>query len=829
VRTEPPRCRGCFCHVASIPRGLRVRAKNSKTHSVFAARRNDTVPTNVASYAILVRQRSKDGLSIECVDFFCLEILLVGASHKKRERETRHEDITLRPLFLSLKAIASTPHQRQPSGLKRFTRELVTAMSAYARSALLPPARSNKKSKPSTNYKNAAFRAPLRNLPPLGQIQKDHSRNNLRNGDGLSQPSSEGSSMQSQPRGLPSDGNGTRQYQSYGSSIISAHSNAPIQECVYSNEPFSQLTMPEFSQHSSAKSISHDSIVNHPELHQRSQTSSASGTSASSNRFSYLQRGFANINASSSSRAPSVSSSQSSAGQSLQAPHLNYRANLQAQALQSRKTTRPWMIGLSDKTFFMSKPTSLRTNGFNAEPTPFRKEPEIDGDGGLSMSSRWSADHTIKLQQENASTVQERESSEAKCKSLITHHFKPVILDNHESSPSSEVIAPQGDGMAALNEKQRELEKLASEIDTKMQAFNEKGTDELAKKQRELEKLASELDIKMRTFNEKSNEELARSIELRNRLEEQSNDALQRVYEASIEAVETINGARQSGVDALTNLVADARDAAAQMKRKLLEEVMQATKKLVPSLFEKKAVTSASDPHYGAEPSYQEHNEVGSQSSSGQSREISVPPIVQTTYRSTRTLGHNDSATNRVASKVTAPSSKRAGTAETPARQSKRLKTKAMTHQSPKVTTPVRNSKAFCVTPSARSASQVAPPVRITFSRGTSIKKSIEKVDSTPSKNIARTTMSAKHVLSRRRKKPRVSSLEEEVQLSWTVSESDSSSSTSLSQASSRFYVSPPTKTLPTVGRTARRRMYGKQRRTIETSFVDEFSFLGSV
>jgi hypothetical protein len=71
--------------------------------------------------------------------------------------------------------------------------------------------------------------------------------------------------------------------------------------------------------------------------------------------------------------------------------------------------------------------------------------------------------------------------------------------------------------------------------------------------------------------------------------------------------------------------------------------------------------------------------------------------------------------------------------------------------------------------------------------------------------------------------------LEEEVQLSWTVSESDSSSSTSLSQVSSSIYVSPPTKTLPTVGRTARRRMYGKQRRIIETSFVDEFSFLGSV
>jgi hypothetical protein len=489
------------------------------------------------------------------------------------------------------------------------------------------------------------------------------------------------------------------------------------------------------------------------------------------------------------------------------------------------------MIGLSDKTFFMSKPTSLRTNGFNAEPTPFRKEPEIDGDGGLSMSSRWSADHTIKLQQENASTVQERESSEAKCKSLITHHFKPVILDNHESSPSSEVIAPQGDGMAALNEKQRELEKLASEIDTKMRAFNEKGTDELVKKQRELEKLASELDIKMQTFNEKCKEEFARSVELRNRLEEQSNDALQRVYEASIEAVETINGARQSGVDALTNLVADARDAAAQVKRKLLEEVMQATKRLVPSLFEKKSVASTSDPHYGAVSSYQDHNDTGSQSTCSQSREISVPPIVQMAYFLTRTLGHNEYAMNRNASKVTVSSSKRAGTAETTARQSKRLKTKATTHQSPKVMTPVRNSKTFCVTPSARSASQVAPPVSITFSRCASIKKSIEKADSTPSKKVARTTISAKHVVSRGTKKPRTSSSsssEEEEQLSWTVSQSDSSSSTSLCQDSG-IYVSPPTKTVPTAGRTARRRMYGKQRRPVQTSLVDDFSFLDSV
>ena len=487
------------------------------------------------------------------------------------------------------------------------------------------------------------------------------------------------------------------------------------------------------------------------------------------------------------------------------------------------------MTGLSNKTSFVSNPTSLRTNRFVPEPTFFRKESEVDGNDGLDMPSRRSADPALKLQQENASIVQDRECSEMTSKSLITSDIKPVNLDKLEYSPKSDVNALQGDSMNFLDEKRRELEKLACEIDAKMLAFNETGKDELAKKQRELEKLASELDIKMRTFNEKSNEELAKSVELRRRLEEQSNDALRRVHEASIEAIETINRARQSGVDALANLVDDARDAAAQVKRKVLKEVMQATKRLVPSLFEKKAVTSTLDPRYDAVSSYQEYNEAGSQSSCSQSREISVAPTVQMTYRSKSTLGRNNSGTNRKASKVTASSSKRAGTAETPARQSKRVKTKDTNHRSPKVTTPVRNSKTFCVTPSARSASQAAPPVRNTFSHYASVNKTIEKADSIPSKNIARETISAEHVLSRRSKQPLASSLEEEAQLSWTVSESDSSSSTSLSRASSSNYVSPPTKTLPRVGRMARRRMYGKQGRTIETSFVDEFSFLGSM
>jgi hypothetical protein len=485
------------------------------------------------------------------------------------------------------------------------------------------------------------------------------------------------------------------------------------------------------------------------------------------------------------------------------------------------------MNGWSSKTSFMSKTTPLKANGFALGRNPFTKESDGSRNGGLGMSSRWTADSSIKLEQEATSIIQDEESSEAKSKSLITHHFKPVLLDKLESSPGSDVKALQDDGMTALIEKQRELEKLAFDLDTKMKTFDETSKEELASKQRELEKLASEIDTKMRTFDEKSKEELARSTEMRKRLEEESNDALQRVNEASIEAVETVERASQRGIDALTNVVAEARDMAAQAKRKVLDEIKQAAKRLVPSLFNKKAVACASDPHYGTMLSSQERDD-GSEYSSVQSREVSVPPVVQIKYSAARTDGCHYSATNRDSSQAAASSSNRAGTEETPARQGKRLKSKTAA-LSPKVSTPVRNSKSFCVTPSARSASHVAPPVSVAFSRRASTKRSHTKPDSTPSKQVAKKLPDAKYAVSRGRKKPRTSSSEEEVELSWTVSESDSSS-TSHSQASSGIVVSPPKKTVsrPTVGRTHRRRKYGKPLRTVETSLVDDFSFLSS-
>jgi hypothetical protein len=488
------------------------------------------------------------------------------------------------------------------------------------------------------------------------------------------------------------------------------------------------------------------------------------------------------------------------------------------------------MNGCSSKTSFMSKTTPLKANRSAPERAQFPKSSEgSNGNGGLGVSSRWTADSSIKLEQEDTRIVQAGASSEAKSKALITHHFKHVVEDNLESSPRSDAKKIQDVGMAALNEKQRGLEKLVFDLDTKMKTFNETSKEELAKKQRELENLASEIDTKMQTFDEMSKEGLARSTEARKRFEKESNDALQGVNEASIEAVEAVNRACESGIAALTNMVAEARAAAAQTKRKVLQEIKQAAKRLVPSLFDKKAVACASDPHYGAMLSSQEADDPDSESSSTSSklREISVPPFVQMQYRAARTVGRNDSVTNRDSSHAAASSSKRAGTEEAPARKSKRLKSKAAA-LSPKVSTPVRSSKSFCVTPSARSASHVAPPVSVAFSRRASTKTSHTKTDSR-SKKIAKNTPNAKHAVSRGRKKPRMSSSSEEVQLSWTVSESDSSS-TSLSQASSGIVVSPPKKALSksTVGRTPRRRTYGKQLRTVETSLVDDFSFLSS-
>jgi hypothetical protein len=684
-------------------------------------------------------------------------------------------------------------------------------MSAYARHALLPPAWSKKKSKSSTT--GTALRAPFRSLPPVGQIQK--TQTNMPKRDSFSQPSSDGSLMQSQQKVLAFDGHGTRQYQRYGSSAARIHSNAPSREIVHSEEPMSQLT--EFSQFSSAQSISHDSIVNHPELNQRSVTSSSNhkSTPTSSNRFSYVRRGFVNADKSLISKTTAVPSSQTSAGQSFNASLLSNGSNLQAQAMQSRKATRPWMNGWSSKASFMSKTTPLKENGFASERNTLPKKSQVgNGCGGLCVSSRWTADSSIKLEQDDTSIALDGEISKAKTTSLITHHFKPVVQDNLESSPRSDAKTLQDVGMAALNEKQRDLEKLAFDLETKMKTFDETGMEELAKKQRELEKLAIEIDTKMRTFDEMSKEELARSTEMRKRLEEESNDAIQRVNEASIEALETIKRASQSGVDALTNMVAEARDAAAQAKRRIIQEIKHAAKGLLPFLFDKKAVVCASDPEYGATLSSQEADDSGSKSSSTSSRptEISVPPLVQMHYLAARTVGRDDSVMNRTPSKAAASSRKRAGTVEIQARQSKRLKSKA-TAQSPKVKTPVRNIKAFCVTPSARSASRVAPPVS----------------EKSQTKTVAKKTNSAKHVALRGKKKHRMSSEDEKLQLSWTVSESDSSS-TSLCQASSGIVVSPPKKKVPRhmVGRTTRRRTYGKQRRTVETSLVDDFSFMSS-
>jgi hypothetical protein len=362
--------------------------------------------------------------------------------------------------------------------------------------------------------------------------------------------------------------------------------------------------------------------------------------------------------------------------------------------------------------------------------------------------------------------------------------------------------------------KQRELEKLAFHLDTKMKTFDQTTTEELAKKQRELEKLASEIDTKMRIFDEMSKEELARSTEVRKRLEEESDHALQRVNVAWIEAVETVKRASQSGVDDLTSMVAEARDAAAQAQRKILQEIKQAAKRLVPFLCCKEAVACTSDPEYGTMLSSQEAEDSSSKSSSkfSRPREISVPRLVQTKYLAGRSVGCNDSVTNHTSSKAAASSSKRAGTVEIQARQSKRLKLKAGA-QSPKVATPVCNSKSFCVTPSARSASRVAPPVR----------------EKSPIKTVAKKTTSAKYVALPGKKKSRTTSEEEELQLAWTVSESDFSS-TSLSQASSGSVVSPPKKKVSRhmVGRTTRHRTYGKHRRNLETSLVDDFSFMSS-
>jgi hypothetical protein len=93
-------------------------------------------------------------------------------------------------------------------------------------------------------------------------------------------------------------------------------------------------------------------------------------------------------------------------------------------------------------------------------------------------------------------------------------------------------------------------------------------------------------------------------------------------------------------------------------------------------------------------------------------------------------------------------------------------------------------------------------------------------------RKFAEKMLDTEHAMSRGRKKPRMSSSEEEVHHSWTVSDFDCSS-TSLSQASSGIVVSPPKKTAsrPIVGRTSCRRTYGKQLHTTETSLADDFLF----
>jgi hypothetical protein len=95
-------------------------------------------------------------------------------------------------------------------------------------------------------------------------------------------------------------------------------------------------------------------------------------------------------------------------------------------------------------------------------------------------------------------------------------------------------------------------------------------------------------------------------------------------------------------------------------------------------------------------------------------------------------------------------------------------------------------------------------------------------------RKFAEKTLDTEHAMSRGRKKPRMSSSEEEVHHSCTVTSDFDCSSTSLPQeASSGIVVSPPKKTAsrPIVGRTSRRRTYGKQLHTTETSLADDFLF----
>ena len=686
-------------------------------------------------------------------------------------------------------------------------------VSHFARSSvMLPPPRRKKqggaKASMGIKMKSALLRTPLRvgsrHIMPQGPSRRRFSAPRL------SQSSSDTSSA---PSGvLPSSG-GTAQYQPYASSTAPSNdtitSNAlPSQasygiDCNNTVMPMSQLTMAEFSNssHSVQPSLSQNSMANHPQLHQQSATSSSSsmanhsqfhqqsvtsGTSAF-----YQPRTVESVLAASNSMCASASS----APRSLQVPHVGGGPS----AMTPYERTKMWMAAAVS----MATPSRARSARGSLSTLKSSTSDSGIGETDQTLSSRSTSE--VRVKEEDTCIASDGvDAIQAKPTSLITHHFKPV---SRNSAP--DMNAQQHDAWVAHEQR---LMKLASDIDSKISKFQSLESAAVGNFQ-------SLYERKVRKFQTLEKASVAR------------------IKELSAEGVATLNQVCKTGSGALAKLadqhLGSLTNAAAKMKREVL--------KLIPTALLGKATASVSaafsshdhgrnrrQPASHQRACTSDDQTEGGDSHSRNTRVSLFPSLDKTTSPplcSTTTRTSSKAATKHSRSEVA------------PTRRSKRHKKDPTTTQPSRATSPMPNAKSFCVTPSTKSASQVDPPVSISFSRGASngTISDCTRNHSTKStkRSASETTDGILEVYeSRGRKKPRRAQKDLEngaVHLSSQESKSDTGSPVSLTQSeTSSNFVSPLNNTARSnrKGR-GRSRTYGnKKRRALATSIEDTFDFL---